>query len=220
MPGPTKKEKPLPYEPRVPSTAVVEVQEVAGQKVLATHGTHFKEDLIGKHLPASMRLVSQFGQIAKIDKPSDLLTRAIEYFEWAVANPIEKEEMIKGGLAAGMVGKISIPRPFTIVGLRAFVGLSGRKWKELKGKGFEQFHDLIDFLEEQCNNQKFEHAAVGLYNPSIISRDLGLVDKKEQETTKITKKVFVGMVIKDSGPEEHKEEAEYTPYENFEGDDS
>ena len=43
----------------------------------------------------------------------------------------------------------------------------------------DRFRSVTSCVDEAIRQQKFEGAASGFFNPAIIARDLGLVDKQE-----------------------------------------
>lgn len=84
-------------------------------------------------------------------------------------------------------GKDAIPvtierrRPLTKGSFAIFAGLT--EWKGVeryKEKG-EDFSQIVTHIEQIIYHHKLEGASAGLFNSSIIARDLGLVDKREQD---------------------------------------
>ena len=101
---------------------------------------------------------------------------ACEYFQWCEDNPIEAEDN-KG---TKNVNIIKFKRPFTLKGFCIFCGASETWFREYRKAIIEKdFLSVIHIIEEIIYTQKFEGAVIGIYNPNIIARDLGLVDKKE-----------------------------------------
>lgn len=118
---------------------------------------------------------------------------ACEYFQWCVDNPLEEESNMVVGLGGGVseVKKVyrNKPRVFTIHGLCHFLGVNSDYITDLKdslkGKEDEHSKDFSRFLtraQETIYNQKFTGAAVGDFNASVMTRDLGLTDKKDVTT--------------------------------------
>lgn len=101
----------------------------------------------------------------------------------------------KEGLDANQVMKSAInplmeiptARPYTIQGLCSYldginVGYFNDFEKSLKGKtddSSKDFSVVITRIHETIYQQKFEGATIGAFNATIISRDLGLADKKD-----------------------------------------
>lgn len=130
-------------------------------------------------------------------KPEEFEKAWEEYFAWCDANPWYKKEAIKSGELAGKLVDIPIDRPYTEIGFCSFHGL-GEKYlaqlaDTLKGKEDEvsiQLSNILTRARAKCYAQKFEGAAVGIYNANIIARALGLTDKSE--TTVIAEQPLFG----------------------------
>ncbi len=113
---------------------------------------------------------------------------AEEYFEWNDNNPINDPRSF-GGLAM-------IPRPYTLHGLTAFLGVNTGYFKDFKNAlkpEDKDFSLVIKYIEETIYNQKYTHAAIGIYKENLIARDLGINDKMDV-TTK-GEKINTGSVI-------------------------
>lgn len=110
------------------------------------------------------------------DNPQDFLNAAIDYFEWVDDHPLleENASVYKGEVTRYAIRKT---RPYTKKGLATYLGIpDGRIDIYRKTPGWEE---TIEMVEQAIYTQKFEHAAAGLMNASIISRDLGLAEKTE-----------------------------------------
>lgn len=110
--------------------------------------------------------------------PEDMWGAACEYFEWMQSRPQYETKFIqyKGELLSKEIPK---KRPFTLRGLLLFMNISMYVWKQYKtnrGTGFER---VCEQIESVLYQQKFEGAAVDLFNANIIARDLGLKDGQE-----------------------------------------
>lgn len=112
--------------------------------------------------------------------PEDLWAAAVDYFKWCEANPWIKNDFIRGGESAGQIVELKTSRPYTIerfcihagITIQTFINYSSRK-------GYETFFEISSHIRQIIRTQKFEGAAVGVFNHAIIARDLGLVDKKD-----------------------------------------
>ncbi|MCP4182909.1 MAG: DNA-packaging protein [Hyphomicrobiales bacterium] len=119
---------------------------------------------------------SSFGQNPKFDAADELWTAAQEYFEWVEDHPLWQE---KGFSYQGKISieKFSKMRAMSVGGLCLFLGISQ--------EAFEQFGVEIEFcvvakrIKDVIVEQKFAGAAAELLNSALITRDLGLSDKKE-----------------------------------------
>ena len=130
----------------------------------------------------------QFAVNRKFESPEALYASCFEYFEWARANPVEQIKPITVALGANMGSDIQdhaiqVDRPFTIGSLCLFIGCSGNTWYGWKDK----FHDLyweealpvIEWAELVIYEQKFAGAMTNVYNASLVSKDLGLVQRQD-----------------------------------------
>lgn len=112
-----------------------------------------------------------------------------EYFAWCDENPWMKNEAIKSGESAGMIIKIPTARPYSEIGFCAYHGLGehyinqlGKRLDDAQTEEEKQLSYILTRMRAKCRAQKFEGAAVGAFNPNIIARDLGMVDKKDITT--------------------------------------
>jgi hypothetical protein len=117
------------------------------------------------------KMRSTHGRDLLFASPSLLWEAACEYFEWCVNNPIVDPRSFGG--------KQKIQRPFTMQGLCLFLNCNTAYFRQFKGKNKDKdFSTIIQDIEETVYQQKFENAAIGVYNQNIISRDLGLADNQ------------------------------------------
>ena len=106
--------------------------------------------------------------------PTLLWEAACEYFDWCVSNPIVDPRSFGG--------KQKIQRPFTMQGLCLFLNCNTAYFRTFKAqlkKEHKDFNTIIQDIEDTVYQQKFENAAIGVYNQNIIARDLGLADKQD-----------------------------------------
>lgn len=141
------------------------------------------------------KLRSKHGRDKLFATPELLWEAACEYFEWCDRNPWLKKEAIKSGDLAGTVMDVPTERPYTITGLCIYLGVSSIYFIDFKNgliddlnndpnadtAKIKEYSRVIATIEEVIYTQKFEGAAVGAFNANIISRDLGLAEKKETE---------------------------------------
>ena len=112
------------------------------------------------------------------EKGAAKLREAIEdYFEWMSENPIQEQKLFayEGAVYKGSADKLA---PLTIGSMCLFIGISTHTW-ELWRKERKDLFSVITWADETIRAQKFAGAAAGLLNANIISRDLGLADKRE-----------------------------------------
>lgn len=127
--------------------------------------------------------------LQKFDSAEQIQALICEYFGWADANPIVYEEM-SFYLGEPVRAKGYKKRAYTQAALCAFLGITQVTWFRWR-KG-EQEHnlpglsDIIIWADNVCFEQKLTGAAAGIFNPMIISRDLGLSDRQEVKTEATT----------------------------------
>lgn len=124
-----------------------------------------------------------------------LWKEACRYFEWCIENPWMKMEQVKQPgkgyrddegeyVPPTLLLEIPTARPFTMQGLCLFLNCDTSYFRKFKEQVLEKDHDFITIItriEETVYQQKFEGAAVGAFNASIIARDLGLSEKSSIE---------------------------------------
>lgn len=124
------------------------------------------------------KLRSKHGRDRIIQSPEILEEAANEYFQWCIDNPIIQKDY--RGKDAEMV-YLEHPRVFQKDAFALFCGLAQwRTIEELKAVS-KDFMQVVTRIEQAIKTQKFEHAAVGMFNSNIIARDLGLADKQHQQ---------------------------------------
>lgn len=106
----------------------------------------------------------------------DLWNAACEYFQWVEDNPLKEGKIFsyQGDIVEGEVSKM---RAMTIQAMCFFLDISDETWSDYCGR--DDFIGITGEIKRVIFAQKFEGAAADLLNANIISRELGLVDKKE-----------------------------------------
>lgn len=119
---------------------------------------------------------SSHGRAPIFPSPAVLAEACAEYFEWVEENPLweSKPFAFQGVVTVEPMPKM---RAMSISGLCIFLDIGRRSWDEYKKR--EDFLPVCEAIEETIRTQKFEGASADLLNPSIIARDLGLVEKAE-----------------------------------------
>jgi hypothetical protein len=143
------------------------------------------------------KLRSKHGRDKLFATPALLEEAAYEYFAWCQANP-----WIRIDVRGKDNEEVRLPtaRPFTIKGLCLYCDASEQFWRTFKAsEAAKDFLAVITRIEEIIYTQKFEGAVVGAFNANIISRDLGLVDKKEL-SGELKLEQITGMTIISSNP--------------------
>ena len=128
------------------------------------------------------KLRSKHGRDKLFATPALLWEAACEFFEWCDRHPWKKKEALKSGPNPGKLINVPIARPYTLSGLCLYLCCNEAYFRNFKAQLPEDdkdFSAVIADIEQTLFTQKFEGASVGAFNANIISRDLGLVDKKE-----------------------------------------
>jgi len=120
-------------------------------------------------------------------QPEELLEKFREYLVWAKDNPIavghsEKSYARDGGTYGKETEELK-PRLVSISGFLVHIGAT-RDWWDGLGlrKRSAEFIRVKSFIREYCENYQKEMATNDIFNANIISRLLGLADKKEVKT--------------------------------------
>lgn len=136
------------------------------------------------------KLRSSHGRDKLFTSPELLWEAATEYFNWVDSHPWYNVEQAKGNSKPiekkdgtyefpPNLAKIPTARPYTLTGFLIYINVNKGYWSEFKKSGHQDFSEVIDLIENVIYTQKFEGAAVGAFNATIIARDLGLRDKTE-----------------------------------------
>jgi hypothetical protein len=120
------------------------------------------------------------GRPRKYKDGSDLIKACVEYFEWVQENPLHEWKV---GFHQGEATKVQVEklRPMTTAALCLHLGITLETWSQYRRK--KEYSDITQLVDLTIRNQKLEGAAADLFNASIIARDLGLVDKRENDDT-------------------------------------
>ncbi len=119
---------------------------------------------------------SSHGRKPKFESADILWEACVEYFQWVEANPLLEAQAFA---YQGTVTLKELPkmRAMTLAGLCIFLDVDMKTWAAYRIR--EDFIPITTRVDEIIRTQKFEGAAAGLLNPSIIARDLGLSEKNE-----------------------------------------
>lgn len=123
------------------------------------------------------KLRAKHGRDKIFENPEMLWQSCVEYFE-----ATDKRKWNKIEYKGNPLRKVSIPTdtPYTLSGLYIFLDIGQSTWSDYKNKeDYKDFSVVIKKVEDIIYTQKFEGATVGAFNPNIIARDLGLIEKKE-----------------------------------------
>lgn len=136
--------------------------------------------------------------------PTQLWSKAKKYFEWCEENPIKvhKYNTKKGPQYA------LIDRPFTKKGFCQFANIA-RETFDTYIRGVDQYADYKEIAGQIADiiyTQKLERGLAGMYQQTVLIRDLGLAEKVKTEGVAMP-------IVKEYNPyaEELKEKGEFKP---------
>lgn len=127
-------------------------------------------------------LLDRIDEIANSGQPigyemtaEDLFKSAIKYFKWCDDHPINKPEMARSGKKIGTIYGMLVPRPYSIHGLCIHVGVTKEYLYDVsKSETKNDFYFVVSNILAIIHTQKMELATIGVYNPIIIAKELGL----------------------------------------------
>ena len=117
-------------------------------------------------------------------QPTELLEKFQEYVVWAKDNPISvghtEKNTSKDGSTYNKEWEELKPRLVSISGFLVHLGAS-RDWWDGLGlrKNAKEFIRVKSYIRDYCEAYQKEMATNDIFNANIISRLLGLADKKE-----------------------------------------
>jgi len=101
-----------------------------------------------------------------------------EYFQWIDDNPwYEEKAQFSNTRGAWAVKQIAKKIPYTQGGLCLYLGITDQTW--ISWRIVDEFKTVVKMAEETIRQNKLSGAAAGFFNPNIMARVLGLVDKQE-----------------------------------------
>lgn len=115
--------------------------------------------------------------------PEELWEEALKYFDWISSRVWNKKEAIKTGDLAGTTMDVPTQTPMSIDSFCLFADIDFKTFLNYES-GKEQYKDFFQIatrIRKIIESNQFEGAVVGVYNPNIIARKLGLADKQEIE---------------------------------------
>ena len=125
------------------------------------------------------KLRLKHGRDRIIESPEALWENACEYFKWCDDNPL-----IEIDFRGKDIERVEVPHPRVYQKPAFAIACGVSAWRvisDLRNVN-QDFLQVITRIEEIIYTQKFEHAAVGMFNASIIARDLGLKESIDHTT--------------------------------------
>jgi len=132
-------------------------------------------------------LRSKSGRDKIYNSPEELAIQADEYFKWCLENPLEEEQAFhyQGIITKTNVSKL---RPFTLTGLCNYIDIAVSTFQN-----YEKNNDFLAIttrIRQIIETQQFEGAASGFFQPNIIARKLGLMEKTDVTSNGEQIKIF------------------------------
>lgn len=134
--------------------------------------------------------------------PTELWDKAIEYFEWCDNNPIMSVEQTKmpqrldssmmktmkpAMIKAFLKQTIDMPlqRAYSIEGFTNFANISYQTFLNYESDDYNKddktYFEVCTRMRKIIDDQHFTGGMAGTFNSNIVTRKLGLADKKEME---------------------------------------
>ena len=113
--------------------------------------------------------------------PETFWEEAVNYFAYMSTKVWNKKEAIKGGDLAGQTMDVPTPVPMSIESFCLYADITPDTFRNY-GSNKEEYKDFFDvttYVRGVIESNQFEGATVGVYNPNIIARKLGLADKTD-----------------------------------------
>lgn len=146
------------------------------------------------------KLRSKHGRDKIFATPEIMWEAACEYFEWAQENTLKEVAYLGKDADYRELPKM---RAFSLEGLAGFLHVHTKYFAEFKSNlqpkisdSDKDFSDIITRIEDIIFQQQYEGAAAGFLNANIISRKLGLADKKDIDARVGPPERITGMTIK------------------------
>ena len=118
-----------------------------------------------------------------IETPDVLWMLFKEYVLFEFSNPMYKIEYVGKD---GRIERTPLETPITFEGFECY--LADRDiindlgdYASNKGGAYESYSTIITRIQKNCFVHNFKGASVGLFNPNIIAKKLGLVEKTQTD---------------------------------------
>jgi hypothetical protein len=151
------------------------------------------------------KLRSKHGREKLFATPELLWEAACEYFQWCDDNPLIENKVVNSSKEGVVDHPVKKVRAYTLNGLCLYLNCSDSYFREFKRNLDLKVQIDVDFLtvvthiQKTVYEQQFTNAAADLLNPNIISRALGLVDRKDvkSDDKPITGTTNLGITLPD-----------------------
>lgn len=133
-------------------------------------------------------MVNQRGQPTVFKNPIHLAQKADDYFLWVDRNPEKRAELVKYEGSAQQE-EVDLKRPYSMTDFSHFCNVSHAYFRNfaatLRAKGESasaqdrEYLAVIDMIKEKVESQQLSGSMTGHFNANIVSRLLGLIEKKD-----------------------------------------
>lgn len=129
---------------------------------------------------------SKTGRPKKIESAEKMWEYACQYFNEVDETPFRKQDFIRGGTSAGTKIHLDSNRPYSWAGFETFMIRYGiisnlDHYRANTNDAYSEFRGIIASIDKVMFDNKFEGATVGVFNASIIARDLQLAEITKTE---------------------------------------
>lgn len=125
-----------------------------------------------------------FSRVPAFGNPESLYECAKAYFIECDNTPFLEGKRTEYDKPTGSETKedfIEKKQVYTLTSFLNYAGIQTWQWYDIYKK-HSAFSDVIDFIERTIADDKYKGAVAGFYNATIVSRDLGLVEKSKIES--------------------------------------
>lgn len=111
--------------------------------------------------------------------PEQLWQKFTEYVNDTEGRTWYRNEAIKSGERAGDIIQVPTLAPLTQLGFCLYAEIDNCQLDEYAKK--EEFSVIVTRIRDAIKRNKFDGASVGAFNPAIIARDLGLMERVQMQ---------------------------------------
>jgi len=130
-----------------------------------------------------------------IESPDKLWELFLNYVSFEAINPMYKVEYVGKD---GRIERTPLETPITFEGFECYLADNNvindlGDYASNKGGGYDEYSTIITRITKNCFVHNFKGASVGLFNPNIIAKKLGLVEKVQNDV-KVEQKLFPDVI--------------------------
>ena len=131
-----------------------------------------------------------------IETPEKLWELFVAYVKFEYENPMFKVEYVGKD---GRIERTPLETPITFEGFECYVAdldiiQDLGDYTNVNNLSYSAYRPIVTRIQKNCFVHNFKGASVGLFNPSIIAKKLGLVEKQETNV-KVEQEIFKALEI-------------------------